>query len=117
MSEEDKPYEHIQEAGEIIFLPSQWWHFIINLTDTMAVTENFVREEDLDFAVCDLALGHGISSFHDENAPILDEFAEDNISGIQGNFHFLNQEIFCVTISVPSQYSRCSLGFLTWEFF
>ena len=61
LAEEDRPFERVQEAGEIVFLPSQWWHFIINLTDTIAVTENFVPEFGLQAAVQDLASGSGHS--------------------------------------------------------
>ncbi|QLG71371.1 hypothetical protein HG535_0B04130 [Zygotorulaspora mrakii] len=30
--------------GECIYVPSGWWHSVINLTDTVALTENFVPE-------------------------------------------------------------------------
>ncbi|QLQ82535.1 hypothetical protein HG537_0H02970 [Torulaspora globosa] len=30
--------------GECIYVPSRWWHSVINITDCVAITENFVPE-------------------------------------------------------------------------
>jgi len=46
-----KPIELIQGPGDLIFIPSGWWHAVLNLDETVSVTQNFVNVENLD-AVC-----------------------------------------------------------------
>lgn len=33
--------------NECMYVPSNWWHLVINLEDSIAITENFVPEKDL----------------------------------------------------------------------
>jgi len=41
-----RPIECILEAGEVIFVPTGWWHMVLNLTDTIAVTQNVMNQQN-----------------------------------------------------------------------
>lgn len=50
-----KIYECIQYPGDLIFVPGQWWHGVLNLTDTVAVTQNYCGWDNIDdvfYRVC-----------------------------------------------------------------
>jgi hypothetical protein len=40
-------YECICEAGDIVYVPCGWWHCVINLEDSVAITQNFVSRYNL----------------------------------------------------------------------
>jgi hypothetical protein len=46
LKEDMKPIEFVQEAGEMVFIPGGWWHQVLNLTETVSVTQNFVNESN-----------------------------------------------------------------------
>ncbi|XP_009362639.1 F-box protein At5g06550 isoform X1 [Pyrus x bretschneideri] len=42
-----KPIECICKAGEVIFVPRGWWHLVINLEESIAITQNYVSRRNL----------------------------------------------------------------------
>ncbi len=38
--------ECTQNAGEIIWVPSRWWHQVLNVTETIAVTQNLCNSSN-----------------------------------------------------------------------
>ena len=47
LAPQERPLEFIQEPGDVIFIPSGWWHMVLNLETTVSVTQNFVDSWNL----------------------------------------------------------------------
>ena len=43
----EKSIQFTAHRGDVVFVPSGWWHAVINLEDTIAITQNFVGEGNL----------------------------------------------------------------------
>lgn len=43
-----KVYEGLQHPGSLIFVPGDWWHGVLNLEDTVAVTQNYCGPDNFD---------------------------------------------------------------------
>lgn len=39
-------YDFIQNPGETVFLPSDWWHITVNLEDSIAITQNILTHNN-----------------------------------------------------------------------
>ncbi|KAG2562736.1 F-box protein At5g06550-like [Panicum virgatum] len=44
---EKRPIECICRAGEVVFVPNGWWHLVINLEESIAITQNYVSRRNL----------------------------------------------------------------------
>ncbi|XP_042012709.1 F-box protein At5g06550-like isoform X2 [Salvia splendens] len=44
---EKRTIECVCKAGEVIFVPNGWWHLVINLEDSVAITQNFASGRNL----------------------------------------------------------------------
>ncbi|GJN04579.1 hypothetical protein PR202_ga22141 [Eleusine coracana subsp. coracana] len=44
---EKRPIECVCRTGEVVFVPNGWWHLVINLEESIAITQNYVSRRNL----------------------------------------------------------------------
>ncbi|CAO2827158.1 unnamed protein product [Amaranthus hypochondriacus] len=42
-----RPIECVCKAGDVVFVPNGWWHLVINLEESIAITQNYVSRRNL----------------------------------------------------------------------
>ncbi|XP_078436842.1 transferring glycosyl group transferase [Wolffia australiana] len=42
-----RPVECVCRTGEVVFVPNGWWHLVLNLEDSIAITQNYVSRRNL----------------------------------------------------------------------
>lgn len=63
------PLECTVRAGEVLFVPRGWWHAVLNLEESIAVTQNYVCAANLDHVLTFLGSPHAdvlVSGVHSE---------------------------------------------------
>ena len=50
-------YEFVQRPGETLYVPAGWWHAVLNLEDSVAVTQNFCSHSNFDGVWCETRHG------------------------------------------------------------
>ncbi|EKU23408.1 hypothetical protein NGA_0694400 [Nannochloropsis gaditana CCMP526] len=64
--------EAVCDAGEIVFVPRGWWHLVVNLEESLAITQNYVSLSNLPHVLSFLRdTPHLISGVPEAERPLL----------------------------------------------
>lgn len=99
----EKPLYFEQGPGDVIFVPSGWWHVVINVDFTVAVTENF----------CSSANFHRVFMHTRISRPKMTQKWLDRLKTVRPDLARIGQQIMdnderCSDISSPSSSSSSS---------
>eukprot|EP00796_Vickermania_ingenoplastis_P008675 gene8675-6098_t len=87
-------YECVCEPGDIIFVPCGWWHSVINLEDSVAVTQNYVSRTNLSDVLKFLrAMKTSISGINEDLDCVSEEETNARRAGLGAQFaHVMHQK-------------------------
>lgn len=60
------PIECIQRKGDLVFVPCGWWHCVLNLEDSIAITQNYVSESNLRLVLDSITVPELVSGIPEE---------------------------------------------------
>ena len=89
-----KIFEFIQREGETMFVPGGWWHGVLNLGNTIAVTQNFCSYQNFPAVWRETRKGrkkmavkwmHELKQKHPKLANIAEKMNEDDDFTIYNN--------------------------------
>lgn len=82
-----KPLICIQEEGELIFVPGNCYHSVINLDDTISLTENFMNETNYDMVRMYFRKGSNTN-----NIRMIDDIIKEGFLNMKDNINTIPYE-------------------------